>query len=102
MNESQLTAEERQAALDFVEARIRRYGLETPATMFLEINRPLAGIAGQAAYVFTPLFGAFLGLDKVERYASLIGDRSALDDLINRLSEPKSKQTEKRLPSTES
>jgi nitrogen-specific signal transduction histidine kinase len=102
MNETPLTIQERQAALDYVAARIRRYGLELPATLFLEINRPLAGIAGQAAYVFTPLFGAFLGLDKVERYATLIGDRTALDELIDRLEEPRNQQPHRQLPSKDS
>lgn len=102
MTETPLTPEERQAALDFVTARVHKYGLEMPAILFLEINRPLAGLAGQAAYLFTPLFGAFLGLDKVERYASLIGDRSALDELINRLDESRDNRAGKRRPTTES
>jgi hypothetical protein len=80
-----LTPEERDRALDEITARIRRHGLETPALFFLEMHRPLAGLASMASFVVTPLFGAFLGLDKVERYASMIGDPDALDALVERL-----------------
>jgi len=80
-----LTPEERDRALEEIAQRIRRYGLETPALFFLEMHRPLAGLAGMASFMVTPLFGAFLGLNRVERYASLIGDPDALDDLIARL-----------------
>ena len=85
MNEETLTPEERERALGMIAGHIQRYRLETPAILFLEINRPLAGLAGLAAHGVTPLFGAFTGLDTAERYASLLGDREALDSLINRL-----------------
>lgn len=83
--EDTLTPEERAKALDEVARRIRRYHLETPAAFFLEMHRPLAGLAGLASYAFTPLLGAFMGLDTVERYAALLGDRTALDELLGRL-----------------
>lgn len=85
MNETPLTTEERNRALDLITARIHKYRLETPAIFFIEINRPLAGIAGLAAHAVTPLFGAFTGLDTAERYASLLGDRDALEALVERL-----------------
>lgn len=87
MNEEALTPEERERALNLVADRIHRYRLETPAILFLEVNRPLAGLAGIAVHGVTPLFGAFTGLDTAERYASLLGDREALDSLISRLEE---------------
>lgn len=80
-----LTPEERDRALDEVVARVRRYGLETPALFFLEMHRPLAGLAGMASFMATPLFGAFLGLDRVEKYAAMISDPDALDALAERL-----------------
>ena len=87
MTEESLTPEDRERALGIIADRIHRYRLETPAILFLEINRPLAGLAGLAAHGVTPLFGAFMGLDTAERYASLLGDREALDSLIDRLGE---------------
>jgi hypothetical protein len=82
-----LTPEERERAMDEIVSRIRRYGLETPALFFLEMNRPLAGIAGLASFMATPLFGAFLGLNRVEKYAAMIADPDALDALARRLDE---------------
>jgi hypothetical protein len=80
-----MSLEDRDKALDSVVRRVRRYGLETPALFFLEMHRPLASLAGMASFMVTPLFGAFLGLNRVEQYASLIGDADALDTLIARL-----------------
>jgi hypothetical protein len=80
-----LTPEERDRALDVIVERVHRYRLETPTLFFLEMHRPLAGLAGLASFAVTPLFGAFFGLDNVERYAELIGDRDTLDRLVERL-----------------
>jgi hypothetical protein len=92
MIEEPLTTEERDRALDVIASRIHKYRLETPAILFLEMNRPLASITGLAAHVVTPLFGAFTGLDTAERYASLLGDKEAFDALVNRLDEARSQR----------
>lgn len=93
-----LTPEERDRALGEIVARVRRYGLETPALFFLEMHRPLAGLVGLASFAATPLFGAFLGLDRVEKYAAMISDPDALDDLASRLD---AARTEKRTAGAE-
>ncbi len=80
-----LDPRERARALDAIASRVHRYRLETPAAMLLEASRPFAGLAGMASFVVSPLFGAFLGLDRVERYSTLLADRSAFDELIERL-----------------
>lgn len=85
MNEENLTPEEREKAIDAIVRRIRRYGLETPAIFFLEMHRPLAGFAGLASHAVTPLFGAFMGMELTEKYAALIGDRTAIDEIVSRL-----------------
>jgi hypothetical protein len=87
MNETPLTTEERDRALEAIASKIHQYRLETPAIFFLEMNRPLAGIVGLAAHAVTPLFGAFTGMDTAERYASLLGDKEAIEALVNRLDE---------------
>ncbi|HEY3265863.1 MAG TPA: hypothetical protein VGM37_02965 [Armatimonadota bacterium] len=85
MTDRPLTPEERDQALEAIAERIHRFRLETPAIFFLEMNRPLAGIAGLAVHAVTPLFGAFTGLDTAERYAALVGEPEALDGLVDRL-----------------
>lgn len=95
MNEIPLTNEERDRALDAIAARIHKYRLETPAILFLEINRPLAGITGLASHAVTPLFGAFTGLDNAERYADLLSDREALDALVDRLDNARNARLER-------
>lgn len=88
MTETRLTVEERRQALDAIAAGIRRYHLETPASFFLEIHRPLAGFVGLAAHAVTPLFGAFYGLENAEKYAALLGDGESIDALLERLHSP--------------
>jgi hypothetical protein len=83
--DDELTPQERERALEAIASRIRRYGMETPAIMFLEMHRPLSGLAGLASHAVTPFFGAFLGQAQVERYAGLISDKTAMDELIARL-----------------
>ena len=85
MNEEKLTPEEREKALESIAKVIHRYRLETPAVFFLEMHRPLFSLAGTASHMITPMIGAFLGMDKTERYASMLSDRSTFDDLINKL-----------------
>lgn len=85
---------ERARTLEAIAARIRRYRLEIPAILILEATRPLAGLVGMATFVVSPLFGAFLGLNRVERYSALLTDRGAYDELIARLEESASGRTE--------
>jgi hypothetical protein len=85
VTEPTLTPEERDRALDAIAGKVRQYRLETPAAWFLELHRPLASFAGLAAHAVTPLFGAFFGLDNAEKYASLLGDREGIDELLERL-----------------
>lgn len=85
MNEETLTPEDREKAIEAIVSRIRQYGLQTPAIFFLEMHRPLAGIAGLAAHAISPLFGAFLGMDMADRYVSMIDDRDTLNEIVSRL-----------------
>ncbi|MCU0316276.1 MAG: hypothetical protein MUC92_06760 [Fimbriimonadaceae bacterium] len=64
---------------------ILRRGLETPALMFLEMHKPLAGVAGQAAIVFSPFVAPFVGINAVHDYSRLLGKRENVELLIQSL-----------------
>lgn len=71
--------------MDKVATMIERRGLETPALLFLEMHRPLFNVTSQATIVFTPLLGPMFGLERVQGFGRLIGDREGMDMLIDRL-----------------
>ncbi|MBL8065178.1 MAG: hypothetical protein JNM34_04880 [Chthonomonadaceae bacterium] len=51
------------------------------------MHKPLAGLAGQARVVASPMAIPFFGFDAVNDYSRLLGDRSAVENLIQRLEE---------------
>ncbi len=64
---------------------IHKRGLETPAILFLEMHKPLAGLASQSMVVFSPFLIPFLGFKGVDDYSQLVGDRAAIESVIQRL-----------------
>ena len=50
----ELSDEQRDALIDKAVQEVRRRKMEAPAIMFLESHKPLAGIGGHAALVFSP------------------------------------------------
>ncbi len=85
-----LTEQETEALLANLEKQIRKRRLESPAILFLEMNKPIARLAGNAMIVFTPFVAPFVGLDNVHNYSRLLMDRENVEKLICRLeAEPK-------------
>ncbi len=81
-------AEERarvEALIERAARSIARYGLQAPAVLFLEMHRPLAGIASQATSFFAPLLVPFLGMEQVEDMALLLSKGEYVDALIGRV-----------------
>jgi len=66
---------------------IVRRRLETPAVLFLEMNRPLSFIGSQALIMAMPLLGPLFGPEKLARYSKLLSDRQNIEKLINRIEE---------------
>lgn len=57
-------------------------GLETPAIMFLEMNKPLGFIASQSVIVASPFLAPIFGLDKLGQVSKLLSNRDYLEKLI--------------------
>ena len=60
--------------------------LEVPATLFLELNRPLGFLFSQATFFARPFLGFFLPARDVEAAAEVLDDPAALDRLMDRIS----------------
>jgi hypothetical protein len=81
-----LAPEERERLLTHAAQAVARRGLAIPAILFLEMHRPLFGIAGQGALpVFAPLLAPIFGLERLQTLARLLGEPGAADALISRI-----------------
>lgn len=81
--------DERDALFETVARAVRRWRLQLPATLFLEIHAPLSHLAGQGLIVFSPFLAALLpgGARDVQRCAKLLENPDNLRRLIDRISE---------------
>ncbi len=61
--------------------------LETPAALFLELNRPIGFLFSQAAFFARPFLSVFIPVRDVEAAADVLDDPRALDQLLDRITE---------------
>lgn len=73
------------AELDSLVERIHRWGLATPAVLFLELYRPLAWLSSQAFLVAAPLLAPLVGLDQFERLRGVLADDARYEALLRRI-----------------
>ena len=59
--------------------------LQSPAALFLELNRPIGFIASQATFFARPFLSFFLAPEEVTAAAEVLADPEALDELLDRL-----------------
>lgn len=93
--QNELTEQESEALIQKAVKEIRKRHLEVPATLMLEMHKPLANVGGQAAIVFAPFLVPFLGFDFVNDYSRLMTRKDYLERLIECISEkPAAEETE--------
>lgn len=87
-DEEQAAREARkQAVVEKLARAIVARRLETPAVLFLELNRPLGFLFSQGAYFLRPFLGVVLPLADVEGAAEILDDPKAVDALLDRMQE---------------
>jgi hypothetical protein len=59
--------------------------LEAPATLFLELNRPIGFLLSQATLFARPFLAAFLPAGDIEAASEVLDDPTALDRLTERI-----------------
>lgn len=85
--EIELNPEERDALLDKVATAVVRRGLETPATLFLELHRPWTFFGSQGVFFLAPILGPMVGMQVIHRLGALLHDPENLDRLLDRIEE---------------
>jgi hypothetical protein len=85
----ELAAEEerKRAVIEKLARAIAARRLEAPATLFLELNRPLGLIYRLAAHFARPFLSFFLPTDDVGTVAGILDDPAAFESLLARISE---------------
>lgn len=73
----------RDIIVDAIAKKVQQYGMLVPAIFFLEMNKPLSYIGGQAMHFFAPIAGVFFST--FEDYAYFFDDRKNVELLIQRL-----------------
>ena len=82
-----LPPEERDAVLERAAREVTRRRMEVPATLALEMHRPLTFLSSQALIVFTPLLAPAFGLENLQKLTRLLHERENLDRLLDRIEE---------------
>lgn len=62
--------------------RIVNLGLEAPASIFLELHKPISSIFYQSSIFFQPLAAPLFGMERYSNIQSIISSRDNIDKLI--------------------
>jgi hypothetical protein len=80
-----LSVEKREAIVERLAARIESWGLQSPAVLLLEANKPFSFLGSQALLLCQPLLRAFGQDDTASEWAEALEDRSTVEQIIRRL-----------------
>jgi len=73
------------ALVEQLARRIRRWGLTAPAIAFLEANKPLSFVGSQMLLMLQPVTDLFVARELTGDLAALLADRNRLEALIAHL-----------------
>jgi hypothetical protein len=96
MWEKALTEAEKDEVAKGMATFFRKHKMQTPATLFLEMHKPLSTVVGNAAIFFSPIIMPILGFERVDKYSRFFADRENVERLICEIEgqeESKSEQT---------
>jgi hypothetical protein len=66
-------------------ARLRRWGLDDLAPVFVEVLRPFGAIGGQLLTLASPLLTTFVDEDRLDQIVETLDDPDRLDQLLRNL-----------------
>lgn len=87
-----IDAKRRDELIDAIAKRVEQFGMLVPAIFFLEMNKPLSYIGGQAMHFFAPIVSVFF--NSFEDYAYFLDDRQNVELLIQKLESLSEKEEE--------
>jgi hypothetical protein len=81
------SVESRADLVERIAKRVVAARLETPAVLWLEMNRPLAFLASQAVLVGLPILGLVVRPDDIAAFSDLLKEPEGVESLIRRIEE---------------
>jgi len=84
---TELTDEEIDALILKAANEVVRRKLQTPAILFLEMNKPLANVGANTALIFAPFAVPFFGFDFVNDYSRLFARNENVEKLLLKIEE---------------
>lgn len=90
--ERRAEAERKAAVIEKIARAIVARRLEAPATLFLELNRPIGFIYSQVTYFARPFLSMILRPEDVTAAAEVLDDAGAIDQLLDRIQELSSQE----------
>jgi len=94
-----LSEEETRKVIDDVATAIVKRRLETPAVLFLEMNKPLSYLAGQGLIVAMPFLAPIVGAERMGRFSRFLQKPENVERLIQRIEELSEERDEKKAQS---
>jgi hypothetical protein len=94
--EEPLTPEERDKLIDEVADKIVGRRMETPAILFLEMNKPVSFLASQGLVAMSPFLVPLFGPGGVRRCAQLLSSTDNVELLIRRIEDTADERDVKR------
>lgn len=74
-----------EALIEWAAQKITERKLELPATLFLEMHLPVAGLLHSAVLLGQPMLSPLFGVERIDRLAALVSDRQSLRRLLERI-----------------
>lgn len=87
INPYSITNEARDNIIDIVARKIIDYGLETPATILLEMGKPLSFFGSQGILMAGVFITPFWGEERINKLSAFFDDRHNIELLIQKIEE---------------
>jgi hypothetical protein len=76
---------EQREVVDRLCREVVRRGLSTPATMALEMSRPLNMLGASALHMLEPIIGTVMNAEAAKQFAGFLEHRGSIDYLCQRI-----------------
>ena len=85
--DADLSDEDRDALIEKMAQKVAQFGMFTPTILFLEMNKPISFLTGQATVLASGLLAPFFGFQNVQQFSRLCENRQNVERLIQRVEE---------------
>jgi hypothetical protein len=83
--DAELPEDRRDELVENLAQKVHKLGLDSPAILFLEMNKPLAFVASQSLLIGSGFLAPIVGAQNLQEYIKLIESRSNVERVIQRI-----------------